>query len=87
MKSGKESYNVRLGDGRYRASPVYADGKIYTIGRDNGTASVVKAGPTKSETLGVNHLDDVFTASPAISQGRLYLRGFHSLYAISEGGK
>ncbi len=87
VKTGKELYNVRLGDGRYRASPLYADGKIYTMGRDNGNVSVIKAGPTKSETLGSNHLDDVFTASPAISQGRIYLRGFRYLYAISEGGK
>jgi outer membrane protein assembly factor BamB len=87
VKTGKELYNMRLGDGRYRASPIYADGKIYTVGRDNGTTSVIKAGPTKIEPLGTNRLDDVFTASPVISQGRLYLRGFHSLYAISEGGK
>ncbi len=32
-------------------------------------------------------LPDEFTASPAISSGRIYLRGFRALYAISEGGK
>ena len=85
-KTGKELYNERLNSDRYRASPIYADGKIYTVGRDNGIVSVVKAGP-KFELLATNRMPDVFTASPAVSQGRLYLRGFQTLYAISEGGK
>ena len=85
-KTGKELYSERLNSERYRASPIYADGKIYTIGRDSGTVSVVKAGP-KFELLATNRMPDVFTASPAVSQGRLYLRGFQTLYAISEGGK
>ena len=49
----------------------------------HGTISVVKTGP-KFERLAVNTLDDVFTASPAISGGRIYLRGFDSLYAIGK---
>ena len=48
--------------------------------------SVVKAG-RKFELLATNRLPDEFTASPAVSQGRIYLRGFRALYAISEGGK
>ncbi len=85
-KTGKQLYAERLTDGRYRGSPIYADGKIYTIGRDSGTVSVLKAGP-KLEVLGTNRFNDVFTASPAVSGGRIYLRGFEALYAISEGGK
>ena len=65
---------------RHRASPVYADGKIYVTARD-GTFSVVKAGP-KFELLAQNRLPDTFTASPVISGGRIYLRGFKALYAI-----
>jgi outer membrane protein assembly factor BamB len=85
-KTGSELYNERITGERYRASPIYADGKIYTIGRDSGTVSVVKAGP-KYELLASNVMPDAFTASPAVSGGRLYLRGFRTLYAISEGGK
>src|SRR5205807_1987571 len=44
-KTGKQVYDDRLNAERYRASPVYADGKIYTIGRDSGTITVLKAGP------------------------------------------
>lgn len=86
LKSGKEFYNQRLTDGRYRGSPIYADGKIYTVGRDSGVVSVLNAG-AKFELLAQNKMGDVFTASPAVSQGRLYIRGFSTLYAISEGGK
>ncbi|MSQ96279.1 MAG: pyrrolo-quinoline quinone [Gemmataceae bacterium] len=85
-KTGKQLYLERLNSERYRASPIYADGKIYTIGRDSGTVSVLKAG-SKFEVLSTNRFNDVFTASPAVSGGRIYLRGFDALYAISEGGK
>ena len=48
--------------------------------------SVVKAGP-KFQLLASNQLQDDFTASPVVSNGKLYLRGFKSLYAIQESAK
>jgi outer membrane protein assembly factor BamB len=84
--TGKEVYSQRLSSERYRASPVYADGKLYLSGRDSGTFTVVKAG-RKFEQLATNSLPDEFAASPAISEGRIYLRGFHTLYAVQEAGK
>ena len=48
--------------------------------------TVVKAGP-KFEVLSVNTLPDEITASPAIAHGRVYIRGFKGLYAVSEDGK
>jgi outer membrane protein assembly factor BamB len=82
-KTGNELYQERLHTARYRGSPVYADGKIYCTARD-GTISVVKAGP-KFELLAVNKLPDQIAASPAISNGRIYIRGFETLYAIAAG--
>jgi outer membrane protein assembly factor BamB len=85
-KTGKPQYKPqRLHPARYRASPVYADGKVYLTARD-GTVTVIKAGP-KFEVLATNKLNDDLTASPAISGGRIYLRGWKALYAISLGGK
>jgi outer membrane protein assembly factor BamB len=84
-KTGKEYYNERIHTDRYRASPVFADGKVYLLSRD-GTATVIPAGP-KFAALAINKLNDNFTASPAIANGRIYLRGFNSLYAIQEGAK
>lgn len=85
VKTGMEHYQERLHDTRYRASPVYADGKVYVTARD-GTFKVIQAGP-KFKVLATNNLPDAFTASPAISNGTIYLRGFGNLYAIREGGK
>jgi outer membrane protein assembly factor BamB len=81
-KTGQKLYEEPLQRSRYRASPVVADGKIYLAARDGGTVSVVKPGP-KFELLATNTLDDEFAASPAISGGRIYLRGYGHLYAIS----
>jgi outer membrane protein assembly factor BamB len=64
---------------------VYADGKIYCTARD-GYVSVVKAGP-KFELLAENKLPDQTSASPAIADGRIYIRGWEALYAIAEAGK
>jgi outer membrane protein assembly factor BamB len=88
LATGKKLYEERLHGGKYRASPVYADGKIYVTAHE-GFVTVVKAGP-KFETLADNKLDDNFSASPAISNGRIYMRGWGDrphLYAIEESKK
>jgi outer membrane protein assembly factor BamB len=85
-KTGQKKYEEPLQRSRYRASPVYADGKIYLAARDGGTVSVVKAGP-KFELLATNTLDDEFAASPAVSGGRVYLRGYGHLYALAAKGR
>jgi len=82
-KTGEEKYPPeRLRSGkRYRASPVYADGKIYAVCRDDGTVSVIKAGP-KFELLAENKLPDDIAASPVVADGRIYFRGYKALYAF-----
>jgi hypothetical protein len=85
VQTGAQLYEEKLHVNRYRCSPVYADGKVYCTSRD-GWFSVVKAG-RQFELLAVNQLPDEFTASPAIANGRIYLRGFRTLYAIQEGSK
>jgi outer membrane protein assembly factor BamB len=59
---------------------VYADGKVYVNSR-NGVVTVVKAGE-KFEVLSQNDMEENLTASPVISNGRIYLRTFDALYAI-----
>ncbi|MCH8292002.1 PQQ-binding-like beta-propeller repeat protein [Candidatus Poribacteria bacterium] len=63
------------------ASPVGASHRVYLVGR-NGTAVVVKDGPT-FEVLAENVLDDSFDASPAIVDREIYLRGHKYLYCIA----
>ncbi|MBN2130153.1 MAG: PQQ-binding-like beta-propeller repeat protein [Sedimentisphaerales bacterium] len=64
------------------ASPTAADGTMY-IQAEDGECYVVKLGPT-FEILAVNKLDEVFCASPAVSGGRLFLRGRKHLYCIGK---
>jgi outer membrane protein assembly factor BamB len=62
------------------ASPVAADGRIY-VQTEGGECYVVKPG-SAFEILAVNKLDETFCASPAISAGKIYLRGLRHLYCI-----
>lgn len=56
----------------YFASPVYGDGKIYVAG-ENGVIVVLKDSP-KLEIAAKNKLEGSIVATPAISDGRLYVR-------------
>ncbi len=80
--SGKTLYGpVRLAKVRnVFASPVAAAGRIYIASRDGATL-VARAG-SQFEALATNELDDSFSASPAIVNGALYLRGERFLYKI-----
>ena len=69
------------------ASPVGAAGRIYITGRD-GTTVVLKH-PSGNEAfenavLAVNRLEDSFSASPALVDQELYLRGERFLYCVAE---
>ena len=81
-RTGEKYYEERVYAQTYRASPVAANGRIIFTARD-GTFSVLKAGKTL-EVLAKNKLDVQFTASPAIYNERLYLRGHGSLYCIGK---
>ena len=65
---------------KYFASPVGADGKAWFVSQD-GHVSVVTA-KGEWELLAVNDLDDEVFATPAIADGRLYVRTRSSLYCI-----
>ena len=64
------------------ASPVAAAGRIYVTARDGVT--IVLRHDRQNGALAVNHLNDVFSASPALVDRELYLRGERFLYCISE---
>jgi outer membrane protein assembly factor BamB len=63
---------------KYFASPVGAEGRIYLISQD-GTVSVVKSAG-EWEVLAVNSLDEEVFATPAIADGRLYIRTTSALH-------
>jgi outer membrane protein assembly factor BamB len=80
-KTGAEIWGgQRIKPAIYSSSPVLADGKIY-ISNEDGLTTVIKAGP-KFEVLAENDLGDYTLSSPAISDGRIYLRTAQFLYAV-----
>ena len=82
LKTGEEIYRQRLpaiGSG-YSASPVAADGKIYLTNED-GEIVVVGAGD-KFSHIATNSLGELLMATPALSEGVMYVRSSQSLFAI-----
>jgi outer membrane protein assembly factor BamB len=64
----------------FTASPVAFEGKILMTSED-GDTFMVKAGP-KHEILGTNSVGEPVYASPAIADGRIFIRGERNLYCI-----
>jgi outer membrane protein assembly factor BamB len=65
---------------KYFASPVGADGKVFLVSQD-GTLSVVSA-KGDWEIVSVNPLEDEVFATPAIADGRIYVRTKTQLFAF-----
>lgn len=65
---------------QYFASPVAADGKIYVVSED-GKAAVIQAG-ADWQLLRVNDLEHGMKATPALLDGKIYLRTTNSLYCF-----
>lgn len=70
--------------GKYAASPVYADGRLYFFNQ-TGTTTVIKPGRT-FEVLATNTLATGFMASPAVSGKAFILRTKTHLYRVEEQG-
>lgn len=66
--------------GSYYASPVSADGKLFFLNTE-GKASVVKPG-REWEVLATNDLGEDCYATPAIADGRLFIRTEKSLFCF-----
>ncbi|HEX4998359.1 MAG TPA: PQQ-binding-like beta-propeller repeat protein [Terriglobia bacterium] len=64
----------------FSASPVAADGKIY-LSSEDGDITVIKAGP-EFEVIGVHSMGQPLMATPAISDGMMFIRGEKDLFAV-----
>ena len=71
-------WQERLGE--HHASLVSAEGLVYFL-NDNGEMHIVKAGP-KYDLIAKNELNEKTFASPAISQGQIFVRGDNHLFSI-----
>jgi outer membrane protein assembly factor BamB len=64
------------------ASPILIDGKIYAIS-ESGVVYVFKA-EASFKLLAKNPLGEPVSATPAVSDNRLYIRGEHHLFCIGK---
>ena len=85
--SGKVLKQGRLkeGTGKYYASPVAGDGKVFLVDED-GKVSVITARP-EWEELSAGELGETCIATPAIAGGRLFIRGKKTLFAFAQAEK
>ena len=80
--TGEQVYRVRVGTGTFTASPVAADGRLY-IANEAGEVFVVEAGREYVE-IARNQMDEMIMATPAISDGLIFVRTLNFIYAIGE---
>jgi outer membrane protein assembly factor BamB len=71
--------------GAQYSSAVLANGLVY-MPNDLGVITVIKPGP-KFEYVAKNSIGEKMNASPAISNGKIYLRGYKHLFCISRNGE
>ena len=79
--SGNLRWKERL-KGKYKASPIAVDGRVFFLNTE-GLCTVISAQP-RFDKLVENKLDDETIASPAVSDGRMYIRGKQFLYCIGK---
>jgi outer membrane protein assembly factor BamB len=79
--TGKRLWQTRLGDG-FGASLVHAGGLAYFVAR-NGETTVLRPGE-RPDIVAQNPLGEDVSASPAISDGRMFIRGSRSLFCIDD---
>ncbi len=84
-RTGEEVYGrVRIarGTGGFTTSPWAYNGKVFAMSED-GDTYVVRAGP-EYELLGVNSLEEMVNATPAVVRGSLIIRTVSSLWRIAK---
>lgn len=77
--TGKEIWRQRIG-GKFSASPVWAEDKMYLLS-ESGKTFVIEIGP-QYKLIAQNELDEKCCASPAISQGNIFVRSEKTLFCI-----
>jgi outer membrane protein assembly factor BamB len=82
-KSGEVKWRRRISDADVSASPVMIDGKVYSI-NEKGEAVVFEATEAAYRPLAKNSVGESVFATPAVANGRLYVRGDTHLICIGK---
>ena len=80
-RTGKVMWSEKLGR-HHSSSPVSVGGKLYFLD-DDGVTFVIDAAP-KFRLITKNALKEPCRASPAISDGKIFIRGTKNLYCIGK---
>ena len=85
-KTGDQIYMERgVQPGRYYASPVAANGKVYFASLDEGIVTVIEGGAAKpTEVFKSEPFGERISATPAIADDTLYVRTAGHLYAFGK---
>jgi len=81
-RTGEVRWQERLG-GRHRASLVLAGGRLYATD-DAGVTTVFEARPERYLQLARNEIGELVYATPAIADGRIFIRTKDRLHAVGE---
>lgn len=79
IENGAMCWRERLGR-EFKASPITAEGRVYFLDT-SGRCTVVEAA-REYRPVAVNDIPDRMLASPAVSDGKIFLRGRERLYCI-----
>jgi outer membrane protein assembly factor BamB len=82
-RTGKALWTERLEGGESWSSLVMADGRLYVTSR-RGVTTVFRPAASKLDVLAMNDLGEPSNATPAISDGQIFLRTDKHLYCIVE---
>ena len=82
-ETGKQLYQERVAPGTFFSSPIVVDGKIYCGSREG--KMVVVAASEKYEHLGTSKLMSGVHATPAVANGKMFIRT--DTHLICLGGK
>jgi len=80
-RTGERHWMERIGP-HYSTSAVAVEGLVHFLS-DEGVTTVIRPGP-EFKIVVENRLGEECRASPAVSQGRIFLRGVKNLYCIGE---
>lgn len=82
LATGKPRWTERLG-GDFSSSILLVGGNLYFSNRD-GETTVLRASGGEPEVLAENQLEGAIMASPAVADGRMFIRTSEWLYCIGE---
>ena len=83
LRTGKLVWSERAFNRAISSSPLLVSGNVVAID-EGGTAVVFKATPAGFEKLAENALGEAVFATPAVADGKLYVRGAKTLYCIGK---